>query len=250
MHFPLNIYSGRFGKGMTQIRLGVSYMMKSLFLSPPTETCGMKAYYKRDPTAKSVFDKVEGQIKLRFKMNPKDKPGMQAQVKSSLNFKYVGDTPKTKTLDATVMIKKSSEEKMELNVKLSGKDSMTGKGGMVCMGMEETKSRPTDYFGWEGVNEPEYERKTNIAWSKDTASKDCPTNAAGIKIVKTATRSEAQKEESTMDIWPYKGCKMNKEDKKHYPGSLTPATSDCVWSAFKQTNLRSVNYTINYRVSS
>jgi hypothetical protein len=40
-------------------------MLQSLFLSPVTETCGMKVWYKQDTTAQSVFDKVEGQVKAK-----------------------------------------------------------------------------------------------------------------------------------------------------------------------------------------
>jgi len=38
--------------------LGVQQLFDSIFLSPPTATCGIKAYYYQDKDAKSVFEKV------------------------------------------------------------------------------------------------------------------------------------------------------------------------------------------------
>jgi len=48
-------------------------------------------------------------------------------------------------------------------------------------------------------------------------------------------------------MWPYKQCRAQKSSPK-YPGSLTPATHECVWAAYKQTGLRESNITLDYKV--
>lgn len=243
---------GRLGGPLTQMRLGARYLIQTLFLSPPTETCGMKAYFKQDTTAPSVYDKIEGQVKVKYEADPKEKLGLRVQVKASLNAKYIGSTPKTKNIDAAVSIAKTGMEKIDVKVKAAARDESTGRAGVVCVDINSVASKISDFFDYEGVNEPSYERTINIVWGKEeTAGKEgptCPTNAAGIKIVRLAHRSQAQKDEAQSDRWPYKQCREAKENKARYPGSLTPATEPCVWAAFKQTSLREANVTINYRV--
>jgi hypothetical protein len=240
---------GRFGRPLTLARLGARYMLQTLFLSPTTETCGMKAWYKQDTTAPSVFDKVEGQAKVKYESDSKDKLGLKVMVKSSLNFKYTGTTPKTRALDMTLTYAKTGLEKTELKTKMSAKDEATNKGGVLCVDVTAIQSSASDFFDYTGENEPTYERTINIAWTKEIGGKDaaCPTNADGIKIVKKAHRSQAQKEMATSDVWPYKQCREHKASPK-YPGEMTPATEACIWAAFKQTNLRESNITINYKV--
>jgi hypothetical protein len=170
-------------------------------------------------------------------------------LKSSLNFKYTGPVPKTKSLDMSLAVTKTGLEKIELKTKLSAKDESAGIAGVVCIDVTATQAKVSDFFDYHGENEPTYERTINVAWSKDDKSKDasCPANSAGIKIVKKAHRSQAQKEEAESDVWPYKQCREQKNSPK-YPGDLTPATEPCLWAAYKQTNLRESNITINYRV--
>ncbi|XP_021958023.1 vitellogenin-like isoform X2 [Folsomia candida] len=240
---------GRFGRPLTLFRLGARYMVQTLFLSPTTETCGMKAWYKQDTAAPSVFDKVEGQAKVKYEEDPKDKLGNKAMVKSSLNFKYTGATPKTRSLDMTLTLVKTGLEKIEVKTKLAAKDDALNKGGVVCVDVTATQAKVSDFFDYNGENEPTYERTINVAWSKDISSKDagCPANSAGIKINKKAHRSQAQKDEAASDAWPYKQCREQKSSPK-YPGDLTPATEPCLWATYKQTNLRESNITINYKV--
>jgi len=248
---PENKYlGGRLGRPLTLLRLGARYMMQSLFLSPVTETCGMKAWYKQDPTAPSVFDKVEGQAKVKYEEDSKDKLGTKVMVKSSLNFKYTGPTPKTKSLDMSLSFTKTGLEKTEIKTKLSAKDESAGKGGVLCLDLTANQAKVADFFGYTGENEPTYERTISIAWAKDDkATKEgaCPANAAGIKITKKAHRSQEQKEQAESDMWPYKQCRDAKNSPK-YPGDLTPAIEPCLWAAYKQTNLREANITINYKV--
>jgi hypothetical protein len=241
---------GRLGRPLTMLRLGARYMLQTLFLSPPTETCGMKVWYHQDPTAASIFEKVEGQAKVKYESDPKEKVGTKVQVKASLNFKYGGSTPKTKTLDMGVNFAKVGLEKVDLKVKLAAKDESAAKSGVVCVDVTSSTNVVSDFFDYEGENEPTYERTINIAWAKDDKSgKDaaCPANSAGIKINKKAHRSQAQKDEALSDRWPYKQCREQKASPK-YPGDLTPATEPCLWAAFKQTKLRESNITINYKV--
>jgi hypothetical protein len=118
------------------------------------------------------------------------------------------------------------------------------------MDLTSSTNKVADFFGYEGENEPTYERQININWGKEDKSVKegtCPTNGAGIKIVKKARRSHEQIEEATTDRWPYKQCREQKAS-SHYPGPLTPATGECIWAAFKQTNLREANITVNYKV--
>lgn len=240
---------GRIGRPLTLLRLGARYMLQSLFLSPPTETCGLKAWYSQDPTAQSIFEKIEGSAKLKYESDPKEKIGTKVQVKSSLNMKYGGAAPKTKTLDMALSFAKVGLEKVELKTKLSLKDEAAGRNGVVCLDLVSQTTKVADFFDYEGENEPNYERTISIAWSKDDkgAKEGCPANAAGIKITKKAHRSQAQKDEAKSDRWPYKQCREQKSSDK-YPGDLTPATEACVWAAFKQTNLREANVTIQYKV--
>jgi hypothetical protein len=240
---------GRFGRPLTLLRLGARYMVQTLFLSPTTETCGMKAWYKQDTAAPSVFDKVEGQAKVKYEEDPKDKLGNKAMVKSSLNFKYTGATPKTRSLDMTLTLVKTGLEKIEVKTKLSAKDDALNKGGVVCIDVTATQAKVSDFFDYNGENEPTYERTISVAWSKDISSKDasCPANSPGIKITKKAHRSQAQKDEAASDAWPYKQCREQKNSPK-YPGDITPATEPCLWASYKQTNLRESNVTINYKV--
>lgn len=239
---------GRFGEGLTTVRLGIRYMLQSLFFSPPTETCGMKVWYKQDLSAKSVFDKIEGQAKVKVEQDSKDKLGMKVMVKSSLNFKYIGEVPKNRALDMTLALTKTGLEKLEVKTKMSAKDESTGKGGVLCVDLTSTQSSPSDFFSYEGDSEPTYERNINIAWSKDvTKDPTCPANSAGIKINRKSHRSQAQKDEATADVWPYKQCRDQKNSPK-FPGTLTPATEQCLWAVFKQTQLRESNITINYKL--
>ncbi|ODN03788.1 Vitellogenin-2 [Orchesella cincta] len=242
---------GRLGGPLTQIRLGARYLLQTLFLSPPTETCGLKAYFKQDPTAQSVYDKLEGQIKIKYEADPKEKLGLRVQAKASLNAKYIGAVPKTKNLDAAVSFATVGIEKVDVKIKAAVRDETAGRSGVVCVDINSVGTKVSDFFDYEGVNEPTYERTINIVWGKEEkAGKEgptCPTNAAGIKIVRVAHRSQAQKDEAQSDRWPYKQCREAKASPK-YPGDLTPATEPCVWAAFKQTQLREANVTINYRV--
>jgi hypothetical protein len=241
---------GRLGGPLTQIRLGARYLIQSLYLSPPTETCGLKAYFLQDTTAESVYDKIEGQIKVKYESDPKEKLGLKVQAKASLNAKYIGNTPKTKNIDALLSISKTGMEKVEVKAKVAARDEATGRSGVVCVDVNAAGSKISDFFDYEGTNEPTYERTINIVWGKpEGAGKEptCPTNAAGIKITRLAHRSQAQKDEAHSDRWPYKQCREAKGSPR-YPGPLTPATEPCVWAAFKQTSLREANVTINYRV--
>ncbi|OXA36580.1 Vitellogenin-5 [Folsomia candida] len=240
---------GRAGQSLTLLRVGTRYMMSSLFLSPTTETCGMKFWYHKDLSATSVFDKVEGQAKVKYEEDPKDKLGNKLMAKSSLTFTYTGTTPKTRSLDMTLTLVKTGLEKIEVKTKLAAKDDALNKGGVVCIDIAATQAKVSDFFDYNGENEPTYERTINVAWSKDISSKDasCPANSAGIKITKKAHRSQAQKDEAQSDAWPYKQCRDQKSSPK-YPGDLTPATEPCLWAAYKQTNLRESNVTINYKV--
>lgn len=142
-------------------------------------------------------------------------------VKSSLNFKYTGAVPKTKSLDMSLSLVKTGLEKIEVKSKLAAKDEAAGKGGVLCVDITATQAKVSDFFGYEGESEPTYERTVNIAWSKDDKSKEgsCPANSAGIKITKKAHRSQAQKEEAKSDMWPYKQCKEHKDSPK-YPGDM------------------------------
>jgi hypothetical protein len=240
---------GRFGRALTLARLGFRYMAQYIFLAPATETCGMKAWYKQDTTAPSIFDKVEGQAKVKYEEDPKDKLGNKLMLKSSLNFKYTGSVPKTRALDATVSLVQTGMEKLEVKAKLSAKDEALNKGGVVCIDVTAVKAKVSDFFDYHGDNEPTFERTINVAWTKDfQAAKDgCPASSPGFKIVKKAHRSQAQKEMAESDAWPYKQCRDQKNSPK-YPGELTPATEPCLWATYKQTNLRESNITINYKV--
>lgn len=239
---------GRVGRPLTLARLGARYMIQTLFLSPTTETCGMKLWYKQDTTAPSVFDKVEGQAKVKYEEDPKEKLGTKLMVKSSFAFKYTGTTPKTRSLDMTLSLAKTGLEKLEVKTKIAAKDDVANKGGVVCIDVTAAQSKVSDFFDYNGENEPTYERTINVAWTKDI-SKDaaCPATAAGIKIIKKAHRSQAQKDAAASDMWPYKQCRDQKSSPK-YPGDITPATEPCLWAAYKQTNLRESNITINYKV--
>jgi hypothetical protein len=220
-------------------------MLQSLFFSPPTETCGLKAWYSQDPAAQSVFERIEGQAKVKYESDPKEKLGMKVQVKSSLNFKYGGPAPKTKTLDLVLAVSKTGLEKTEVKARFAGKGDVGS--GVVCVDLTSQSSKIADFFDYEGANEPTYERTINVVWGKDAKEGACPTGGPEIKFTKKAHRSQAQIEEATSDRWPYKQCREQKNSPK-YPGTITPATEPCLWAAYKQTGLREANITIDYKV--
>lgn len=187
----------------------------------------MKAYFVQDTTAQSVYDKIEGQIKAKYESDPKEKLGTKVQIKASINARYTGAVPKTKNIEAAVSFTKTGMEKTDVKIKAAARDESTGRAGVVCVDINAQGSKFSDFFDYEGDNEPTYERTINIVWGKeDNPGKEgptCPTNAAGIKIVRSAHRSQAQKDEAHSDVWPYHQCNEAKNSPK-YPGSLTPAT--------------------------
>jgi hypothetical protein len=241
---------GRAGRGLTLFRLGTRYLLQSLFLSPPTETCGMQLWYSQDSSAPSVFDRAEGQAKVKIEEDPKDRLGSKVMLKSSVNFKYTGPTPKTKSLDIAATLVKTGLEKTEIKTKFLVKDDSAGKQAVLCIDATIQNSKASDFFAFEGADEPTSDRTVNIAWAKDaqvTKEGTCPANADGVKIVRTSHRSQAQKEAATSNAWPYKQCREHKASAK-YPGDITPATNPCLWAAYKQTALRESNVTITYKV--
>jgi hypothetical protein len=239
---------GRLGRPLTLLRLGARYMLQTLFFSPPTETCGLKAWYSQDPAAQSIFEKIEGQARVvKYESDPKEQLGTRVQVKSTLNFKYGGAVPKTRTLDLGVAFAKTGLEKVEVKVRLAAKGEQPDKSGVVCVDLTSQTTKVADFFDYEGVNEPTYERTINVVWGKDAKEGGCPKGGPEIRLTKKAHRSQAQKDEAASDRWPYKQCREQKNSPK-YPGTITPATEPCLWAAFKQTSLRESNITINYKV--
>jgi hypothetical protein len=240
------------GRILSKIRLGLSYLRESLFLSPITQTCGLKGYFYQDKTQKTIFEKIEGQIRVKYTPEPDNKIGTKVTAKSSLKFIYGGAEPKTRNFDVNANFQLTGLYKRDLRVRLAVKDEITNKNGIVCVDVSTAMSKPNDWFAYDGQNEPTQERTINIVYgaqSKDGKDTSCPDKATSpnIKYVRKSHRSQHQIEEAASDMWPYKQCREQRQSGK-YPGSLYPATEACAWAAFEQTKLRESNITIDYKV--
>jgi hypothetical protein len=86
---------------IVRLFLSLQYARDYLFLSPMTQTCGIKAYYHRDPEAKSIFEKVEASFRVKYTPEPNKKLGTKIQLKGALAFKHGGTEPHSRTVDVT-----------------------------------------------------------------------------------------------------------------------------------------------------
>lgn len=230
--------------------LGLEYMRDSIFLSPETQTCGIKAYFHQDKSAKTIWEKVEGQLKVKYTPDPDKKLGSKVQLKANLNFNYVGPEPNTRVLDVTGTFQFTGLEKRQAKLRFLGKDQKSGKNGVVCVEINAQNKKAEDFLSYEGANEPEFERNIKVYWGPEPAGgKDgaCPTTTSYIKGQRKAHRSMEQVEEAKAGGWPYKQCNAQKGSAE-WPGSITPSTYECMQAAIDQTNLRESNITIEYKL--
>jgi len=234
--------------GITRALLGLEYLRDSLFLSPPTQSCGIKAYYYQDKEGKSILQRIEGQVKVKYTSDPNKKLGTKVQFKGSLNFKHGGPEPQSKNVDITGQVHLSGIDKREVKLRIVGKDEKTGKSGVICIDSVAQNKKAVDFMSFEGENEPTFDRKINAQWGPEPAGKDaCPTDGAYIKAHRKAQRSEEQIEEAKSDAFPFKQCREQKGSAL-YPGTKTPATYECMQAAIDQTNLRESNISIEYQL--
>lgn len=228
--------------------LGFQYMRDSIVLSPQTAACGMKAYYFQDPEAKSIFEKLEGQFRVKYTTDPAKKLGTKIQFKGTLNFKHSGVEPQTRTVEVAGQANIQGLEKREFKLRFLAKDESSGKNAVLCVDTSTQMKKAVDFFGYEGENEPTFERKMNFQWGPEEAGKDsCPSTGAYIKTTRVSRRSQEQVDESKAEGYPYKQCREQIGSTK-YPGTTTPATYECMQAAIDQTNLRESNITIEYRL--
>lgn len=232
---------------ITRVLLGIQYMRDSLFLSPQTQTCGLKAYYHQDDQAKSIFKKLEGQVRVKYTADPGKKMGTKVQFKGSLNFQHEGEDPQSKSVEVAGQVQFTGIDKRDVKLRFVAKDEKTGKNGVLCVEAATQMKKASDFLSYEGENEPTFERKITLNWGPETGKDSCPTTDAYIKATRKAHRSQEQVEEANTDVWPYKQCNEQKKSDK-YPGNLTPATYECMAAAIDQTKLRESNITIEYQV--
>jgi hypothetical protein len=236
--------------GIVRLLLSLQYARDYLFLSPMTQTCGMKAYYHRDPESKSIFEKVEASFRVKYSPEPNKKLGTKVQFKGALNFKHGGPEPQTRTVDVTGQVLLTGMDKRDIKLRFAAKDESTQKNYVLCIDANTQMKKPVDFLSFEGENEPTFERKITLKWGEDSGSgKDstCPDNAAYIKATRKSQRSQDQVEEAKANGWPYKHCREQKGSSS-WPGSLVPPTHECFQAAIDQTNLRQSNITIEYQV--
>jgi hypothetical protein len=244
---PENKNSG--GRILSKIRLGLSYLRESLFYSPVTQTCGIKAYFYQDKTAKTIFQKVEGQIKVKYQAELNKKVGVKAGGKATLKMIYGGAEPKSRNFDLDVKFQTTGMTKRDLKVKAAVNDEITNKAGIVCVDVSTSFSKPQDFLSYEGVNEPTAERTITINYGATKDGSSCPDSATSpsIKYVRKSHRSKGQIEAAKADHWPYKQCREAQASGK-YPGPLVAPVEACFWAANEQTRLREANITIDYKV--
>jgi len=233
--------------------LGFQYMADSLFLSPKTQTCGLKAYFYRDPNAKTIWEKVEGTIRAKYTPDPDKKIGTKLMLKGILNFNYIGSEPNTRSVDFIGNFQFTGIEKRQSKLRFLAKDVKTGKSGVLCAEINSQAKKAEDFLDYEGPNEPEFERTMKFQWgldtagAKDAATATCPPTFANIKLERKAHRSQDQIEEAKAGGWPYKQCAAQKGS-PDWPGTKTPSTPECIQAAVEQTNLRESNITIEYKL--
>jgi len=233
---------------VTRAVLGLEYLRDSLFLSPTTKTCGLKAYYYQDKESKSVLEKIEGQVRVKYTSDPSKKLGTKVQFKASLNFKHTGPEAQAKSAEVTGQIHMNGFDKRDTKLRFVVKDEKAGKSGVLCFDAAVQLKKAVDFMSFEGDNEPTFERKINVHWGPEPAGKDaCPTTGAYIKATREAHRSQDQVEEAASNAFPYKQCREQKGS-ANYPGDITPATYECMLAAIDQTNLRESNISIEYQV--
>lgn len=234
-----------------RILLGIQHMRDSLFLSPTTETCGVKAYFIQDKTAKTILQKVEGLVRVNYTPDPNQKIGSKIQIKSSVNFKYGGPEPNSRSVEITGGFQSTGiTEKREIKLRFAAKDEKTGKNGVLCAEINAQQNKANDFLSYVGENDPEYERTIKLVWGPEPAggkASACPTSAAFIKATRKARRSQEQIEEAQGAGWPFKQCR-EQTDSKDWPGKLVPSTHECMQAAIDQTNLRESNITIEYKI--
>lgn len=233
-----------------RIMLGLQHMRDAIFLSPTTESCGLKSFFIQDKTAKSILERLEGQVRLMsYTPDPNGKLGLKVQVKSSLNFKYGGPEPQSRTLDILSGLQTAGiTDKRDIKLRILAKDEKTKKSGVLCIDIQAQNKKANDFLSYQGENEPSYERNIKVTWGPEPEGKNaCPTTAAFIKASRKARRSQEQVEESRSDNWPYKQCN-EQTNSKDWPGTTTPSTHECMQAAIDQTNLRESNITIDYKI--
>lgn len=234
-----------------RIVLGIQHMRDSILLSPTAETCGLKMYFIQDKTAKSILQKIEGQIRVNYTPDPNQKIGAKIQVKSSLNFKYGGPEPQNRVVDISSLVQVTGiNNKREIKLRFLAKDEKTGKNGVLCIEINAENKKSNDFLAFEGENDPTYERSIRVTWGPEPEggkANACPTTAAFIKANRKARRSQEQIEEAQGAGWPYKQCR-EQTNSKNWPGTTTPSTHECLQAAIDQTNLRESNITIEYKI--
>jgi hypothetical protein len=234
-----------------RIVLGLQHMRDALFLSPTTETCGVKGYAIQDKTAKTILQKIEGQVRVNYTPDPNQKLGAKVQIKSSINFKYGGSEPTTRTIDITGGVTTTGiNDKRDIKLRFLAKDEKTQKNGVVCVEINAQNKKANDFLSYQGENEPTYERNIKVTWGPEPEggkANACPTTAAFIKASRKAHRSQEQVEEGNGASWPFKECR-EQTNSKDWPGTVTPSTHECMQAAIDQTNLRESNISIDYKI--
>jgi hypothetical protein len=226
-------------------------MRDSIFLSPTTETCGLKLYFLQDKTAKSILQKIEGQVSVKYTPDPAQKLGAKVQAKSSINFVYTGAEPQTRTVDVTAQVTTTGiNDKRDIKLRFLAKDAKTNKNGVLCLDIQAQNKKADDFLSYTGANEPTFERNIKVTWGPEPEggkANACPTTAAFIKATRKARRSQEQVEEGQGSGWPFKQCR-EQTNSKSWPGTVTPSTHECMQAAIDQTNLRESNITVEYKI--
>jgi hypothetical protein len=202
-------------------------------------------------TKPTVWEKVEGQVKVKYTADPEKKLGTKIQLKGNLNFNYIGSEPNTRTIDVIGNFQFSGIDKRQSKLRFLGKDQKTGKSGVLCVEINAQNKKADDFLSFEGPNEPEFERNMKFQFGPEPAGGKegaCPTNAAYVKTQRKAHRSLDQIEEAKAGGWPYKQCAAQKGSPE-WPGTKTPNTPECIAAAVDQTNLRESNITIEYKLN-
>jgi len=203
----------------------------------------------------STIRQIEGQVKggVTFR-DVNGQENFTAFMASKLDLKFGGLKPLLTRLKFNVEVRERSIETQTMNMKMEANDEISGEHGVICIKMDTSANRlPKDLLSYDGENEPTAEQRIKVSMGrvpKEESNKEdppCLDNHATFELVSHATRSADQKTEADSNVYPYNVCKAEKRS-RDYPGTFVPPSAACYSAAHEQTNLRSLNVTIKYKV--
>ncbi|CAL8110187.1 unnamed protein product [Orchesella dallaii] len=248
--------TGVFSTSLAKLSLGLDQTLDSLFVAPYGETCGMKAIFSQDADAPTRSTKVIASIIKK----PASRSQPQIEIGSSLILKHEGTEQSETKLDLRMILKDNPQTKhQQINIKGAVINGPGGQSGIMCLDFDNrVRADSSDPLGFSGQSEPMINQTIVLKIGKFPAGEPnrqssvqdlvCLDNHAEITFTGDAQRSEQQIQEAeAATSWPYNQCQADKASNL-WPGTFIPPTRACELAMVEQTQLRSANLSLCYKV--